>query len=246
MMVAALPASAAPMNIPVKWTDWISFTKSSEISQTPPSVDKGSALGTLAGIEVRYTGEVSYNPSSPEHHNQGTIIDGTFTNWTPVDIFGGELMSPNTQKDIIGIQGFYTGVNTIDFCKPGSDPCIPVYVHDPYFAIWSLGAIDQPNQRFDFIGMTPNFVVGGDNGFSGGRAITVIGNSVYGTEGSGIVQFYGNYSQLKWTDTKVGTVDNYGFTVGLVPEPATLFLFAIGLAAMGLTTTRRNQRGKAQ
>jgi len=78
-------------------------------------------------------------------------------------------------------------------------------------AIWSLGS-PSVLVSFDFSNATPIFVVGGPNADFGGQAITVVGNTVSGREGNGVVQFMGSISSISWTDTPELW---YGFTIGL-------------------------------
>lgn len=109
---------------------------------------------------------------------------------------------------------------------------------DPIFAIWSLG---QPGLAASFFfDVTPTLMSGGPNSSFGGESIVVNGNTVSGNEGSGTVQFSGTFSSISWTNS----FENfYAFTVGLaevddetpgngVSEPGTVFLCAIGLAAV--------------
>ncbi|HEY7041758.1 MAG TPA: PEP-CTERM sorting domain-containing protein [Methylomirabilota bacterium] len=197
------------------WTDW-----SSAIGGFP-----GSASGTLNGVGVSYSGEVS-----------GAITNGSDSIWTPTSSFiGGTVTtSPNVVKDDIQLNGT-TGTNTITFASP---------VQNPIFAIWSLGAPSEPASfTFD---ATPALQAGGPNGQFGGVSIGVAGNVVSGHEGNGVVQFSGTFNSISWTDTPEHF---YAFTVGMngplapptpVPEPASLILFGSGLA--GLIWRLRRQR----
>jgi len=207
--VHALSASPASATL---WTDWTSAT-----SGAP-----GSAVGTLDGITVTYSGELISPP---------TTTDGSFAGWRPEGSFvgGAVTSSPATVGDIIGLAGSYTGINTITFSSP---------VVDLVMAIWSLGS-PSVLVSFDFSNATPIFVVGGPNADFGGQAITVVGNTVSGREGNGVVQFMGSISSISWTDTPELW---YGFTIGStelapeqLPEPSSLALLgvAIGLCLFG-------------
>jgi hypothetical protein len=92
-------------------------------------------------------------------------------------------------------------VNTITFSAP---------VHNPVLAISQLGQYEGRNgasgdgrvtQHFDFLG-NPSFEVAADgdnprNGFIGGP-LTKVGESVYGTYGAGVLQFFGDYSSISF------------------------------------------------
>ncbi len=200
------------------WTNWTSFTAGAN--------GGGSAVGAVNGVGVSYAGELDGN----------SVINGTSTIWAPTSSFvGGTITaSPSVVGDELSLNGSFTGINTITFASP---------VTNPVFAIWSLGAPSAP-ASFSFIGATPTFEVGGPNSQFGGSAIVVLGNVVSGNEGNGVVQFTGTFSSLSWTDT----FENfYAFTVGVnqeptataVPEPTTLTFVGIGLVGLASRLRKR-------
>jgi len=212
-LMAVLFLSAAPASAVTSWTDW-----SSSVAGAP-----GSAFGQLTAVGVSYTGELD-----------SAVINGSSLIWAPNSSFiGGTVTtSPSSVGDAIFLNGSFTGTNTITF---GSA------LENPVFAIWSLGA---PGALASFtFNATPTLEAGGPNSQFGGSSITVSSNTVSGSEGNGVVQFTGTFSSISWTDT----FENfYGFTVGVngpsgptVPEPATITLFGIGLAGIGLARRLR-------
>lgn len=213
-LVAALviSASGALMSLPAMgatiWTDWTA----AELGTA------GSAVGMLDGVQVDYSGQVIAS---------GTAINGTSTIWAPDSSFigGTSTTSPSTVGDSIGLNGGVTGVARLTFASP---------IENPLIAIWSLG---QPGLAASFaFDATPTFQAGGPNANFGGSAITVAGNVVSGNEGNGVVQFTGTFTSISWTNT---FESYYAFTVGTagpassVPEPGTLALIGVGLAAFG-------------
>jgi hypothetical protein len=197
----------------VDWASWSSVLT----GQTT-----GSASATFAGgLTAGYTGELqSFVANYPSYSPVTTFSGGTVGNAPPqadgiVRIFGGG----NTLTD------------TIVFSQP---------VVDPVFAIWSLGQAGL-NAQFDF---NAPFTIeaGGPSAEYGGSAITAVGNTVFGAEGNGVIQFNGTFASISWTTP---VFENwYGFTVGVpevaaVPEPATLSLLALGLVGVGFMRRRK-------
>lgn len=214
--ISAVPAHA----IPITWTTW---------STTFTPGNPGSATGTIAldsGITVTYSGNI-FGLNAPS--------------WNPASTFsGGNISNPPMQAQH-GIQmtGGTPLVETITFSSP---------IVNPVMAIWSLGQGGLP-ASFDFTSSEPFAIQsGGPSVEFGGSSITKVGNNVFGVEGNGTIEFQGTFDQLTFTTP---VFENYYvFTVGaegtggggVVPEPATLSLFGIGLAAIPFVRARLRAR----
>lgn len=180
----------------------------------------GSVAGSLDGVDITYNGQLL----------SGTIIDGSSALWNPQSSYVGGLIgsSPSEVGDILAIN---QSTGTITFSS---------IVLNPVIAFWSLG---QPGvaAQFDF-NATPLVQVGGPNSVYGGSSIYVVGNSVFGNEGNGVVLFEGAYNSISWTSSYE---NYYGITLGSVsevPVPSAAWLFVSGVALLVSLTNRRKSR----
>ena len=170
-------------------------------------------------VNVGYSGEVL----SSSYTGFGPPPAGLYPTWTPITTFqGGSVGNAPTNIGSVAISGGpASGVNTLTFSPA---------VVNPVMAIWSLGSANA-NTLGEFV-FTPSepFTVeaGGPSTETGGSSITSSGNTVFGLEGNGVVQFSGTYSSLSWTNPVFE--NDYAFTIGAegaVPEPASVSLLAV-------------------
>jgi len=175
----------------------------------------GTAEGamSLLGVTVSYSGEMlGLDSNSPSWQPESTYSGGTVDNAPPQS--GGRIW----------LDGGTSTVDTITFSTP---------VVNPVMAIWSLGdSVTQASFVFDD---NEPFTIqsGGPDIVYGGSTILASGNTVYGSEVYGTIQFQGTYSQLTWTNPQYEHW--FGFTVGApvaVPIPAAGWLFGSGLLGL--------------
>jgi hypothetical protein len=227
LSLSALLFCAASATTPVHadtiaWANWT----------TGVAGNPGSASGTLAGgITVTYAGQTGGLTTTPS--------------WTPVGTFsGGPVGNAPPSTASIALEGTSAGavpiMETINFSSP---------IVDPVFAIWSLGAPGD-TASFDFLSKSPEpftLISGGPSTEFGGSSITVNGQIVSGAEGNGVIQFDGTFTSISFTTPNFENF--YAFTVGddqtltpSVPEPATLSLFGLGLAALPIARKLLSRR----
>ena len=209
----------------VSWTSWQSFAPGS------PTGGSGSGAILPLSVNVGYSGEVLPN----SYTGFGPPPMGLYPTWTPITTFqGGTVGTAPTNIGSVAISGGpATGVNTLTFSPA---------VVNPVMAIWSLGSANANTLgEFVFTPLEPFTIeAGGPSAETGGAAITSIGNTVFGLEGNGVIQFSGTYSSLSWTNPVFE--NDYAFTIGaegVVPEPASVSLLAIAGSAL---LTRRRRR----
>jgi hypothetical protein len=189
---------------------------------------------------VTYSGEVT-----SETEVNGTASSG-YPSWLPATTYadGTVVQDAPTFRDIIAQNGGAgTGVNTITFSQP---------ITDPVMGIWSLGN-GGDDANYTFSGAEPfTIIAGGPSEEYGGSSIVPNGgaDSVTGAEGNGTLQFVGTYSQITFTNTNFENW--YGFTLGVdglappppaVPEPSTWVMMLVGFAGLGYAGYRASRRG---
>jgi len=209
---------ASPVCEATVWTDWTTYSVG----------NPGTASGSLNGIAVSYVGEVTAT---------ATRVDGSSRIWSPDStwIGGPVTSSPSIIGDAISLQGGYRGINVVTFSAP---------VLDPTLAVWSLGRtvasggyLVTSSFLFD---SPPSLNATGPSADYGLGVIAISGLRLDGAEGNATITFPGEHSSLSWTQGEPEYY--YAFTVGAggaIPEPGSLALVLIGIAAFALHYTRR-------
>jgi hypothetical protein len=197
------------------WTVWDGNT--AVLSNTA-----GSATGVLGGVTVTYSGE-----------NQG--VNQYSSNWSPATTWEGGAVT-NAPPDNSGIRlfGSYGANDTVTFSSA---------VLNPVLAIVSLGQ-GGLQASFDFTGNGPfGLYGGGPSSAWGGVPLTSSGSVVYGVEGNGLVQFYGSYTSITWTNP---TYENYyAVTVGTVPEISTWAMLLLGFGGLGFLGYQKSSKASS-
>ena len=216
-----LAACAVTLTLPahadtIVWTNW-----SSGVAGNP-----GGASGSIGSITVTYTGQTT-----------GLTGVNSQPSWLPTSSFTSSIIDngPLQSDNAISIQGGQPYTETIQFSSA---------LVNPVLAIWSHGQSNDPT-TFNFTDSEPfSIVAGGPSSEYGGSSITQSKSldDVIGVEGNGVIQFSGTYTSITFTTPLFENY--YAFTVGedqtaqvnatssVVPEPATLSLFGMGLAAL--------------
>lgn len=197
--------------------DWATWTQNSTGST-------GSATGTTTGgVTITYSGEL-----------QGVVAN--YPNWTPSTSYVGGSVD-NAPPESGGILKLFGGSNPV----PTNTITFSQAVTNPVFAIWSLGQ-GAINASFNFINAPFTIQAGGPSFEYSGQSITSSGDTVFGLEGNGTIQFWGTFETISWTNP---VFENwYGFTVGVsaVPEPGTWLMMILGFAGLGFMAYRRNSK----
>lgn len=208
--------------VEIMWTDWQTAT-TGQVT--------GAAVSLGETISVTYTGSYFFaqtgtgtdyfNPSLP--YTDNPIVDNR----------------PPAAEMVALIGGTDALAHSVTFSEP---------VIDPVMAIVSLG---QPASTITYNFGDETFdILSSGTGFWGGAEpdslFQITPSILTGTEGHGVIQFSGTYSQINWT---VPTAENWhGFTFGFellesqvppVPVPAAVWLLSSGMLGL-IGVARRN------
>jgi hypothetical protein len=222
--VISIPAAHADTFV---WATWTADTPSTGTSTN------GTATGSMPGFTITYSGQIT------------TLSTGTDPSWNPASTWIGGVVGngPPVGATSIHMTGGSPGTETITFSGP---------VANPVLAIWSLG---EPGVQtsFDFNASEPFTIAGGGPNaeFGGsGLVLNLAGTGVTGNEGNGLIELLGVYTSFTFTtpdfenfyDFTIGEDQTVTSTLGSVPEPATLSLLGMGLAALPLARRVINRK----
>lgn len=219
MMVAMQAAPALATPVTYTYVSWTSATASS-------GATNGSATGTITSggqtVTVSYSGDVAgaqTNNSGTNYYNPAS----TFENST--------VANAPTSPDIIQLSEASSYTDTLTFSSAIVNPIIDIV---------SLGGGGSVSYTFN---AAPTILGQGTDDWGGcNTCLSVSGDTLTGTEGSGVIQFDGSFTSITWTTTG-GEYWN-GITVGDVaatptPEPGSIFLLGSGLAGLALLMRKK-------
>lgn len=221
--VIAIPSAHADTYV---WATWNTDTPGAN------AAGGGTASATMPGFTITYTGQLSGLNAGPSWNPPSSWIGGIVGNGPPLDATSVHMEGGPT-----------SGIETITFSGP---------VANPVLAIWSLGEPGDPTS-FDFNASEPFAIVaGGPNAEYGGGPLVLdaAGTGVTGSEGNGVVELIGVYTSITFTtplyenyyNFTVGEDQTVTSTLGPVPEPATLSLLGMGLAAIPFARRAINRK----
>jgi hypothetical protein len=222
---AAVLVGAAWFSVPAAhavtlWTDWTAATTTTGASAF--STVSGSLSLGGAPVSVTYRGATdAVQLSGADWWDVAGTPD-------PYSVTG----APNLH-DIIRLVGGDSRLHQISFSTA---------VVDPVIALLSVGT---RSQQVDYVFDQKPILLSSGVGWWGGcgSCLYVNDHAVSGTEGHGVVQFKGSFTQLTWS---VPEAENWhGFTVGAtsvapVSEPPATALLACGLLVGGYLAKRRS------
>lgn len=216
IIIISLANAPCAFGAPYSWVDWVSATSGSP----------GSATGTITFfnsslININYSGELYFAQT-------GAASDISY--WSPSSPYISSTVPNSPPASDIIFLNYASQLNTLTFSSP---------VTDPVMAILSLGA----PQGYNLPGWVPasytfnapfDILSSGAGYFSSGvnwPFIKIGNNTIYGEEGTGVIQFHGTFDSISWSSTAENA---HGFTVGVapIPEPSTMLLLSSGLVGL--------------
>ena len=231
LVIASSAISFSAYSVPYYWVDWQTWnpaggTASGVITPSSgPDVNVSFAALTSTGGAGSFLGVTGSGLWTPASTYQSTQVDN----------------APNFE----GLQ--LEGTPNMTYQVTLSEP-----IKDPLMAVSTLGSTgDSATYVFD----SPFTILsqGVSCCWGNGTLVQLPGNVLQGNEGSGVIQFLGNYSTFSWTvpDPEYW----HGFTFGIrttealeptpptvspVPEPETYAMLLTGLGLLGFMARRRN------
>lgn len=210
--------TAGAFGAPATYTyaDWTSDTLS---TATAPGSASGSMMIGSTAVTLTYSGDVT---------SATQVGTGGVDYYIPASVYtNSQVANVPSNNTLIALAENPAYTDSLKFSTPLLNPILDIV---------SLGA---PGNAVTYsFSATPTILSQG-SAYWGGCAtcLSVSGNSLSGTEGSGVIEFMGSYNSISWT-TMGGEYWN-GFTVGVqglgsgggtsTPEPATLATSAISL-----------------
>jgi len=271
-LAIALPSSAAMAGVSNSWITWNAPTSYDQSAQFAPWASypnenygnynyANGATGTItmpdtSTVGVTFSGEIlapnSFNAQATSYWGTPTgfaSVAGTTTSdyWsnrptTDGDTFNSQNATAPTNGDHIGLCGSGTLTQTITFDAP---------VTNIVMAVFSLGSeyISGSwdfNQDFDIL--SDNTGVTTDGYAGSGLTRTEVGGAyrLTGSEGAGMIQFFGTFTELSWTVSapEMSAAWNIGVTPVTAPSqnPAVPGIGGIAaIAGLGLAGRRRRR-----
>ena len=256
-VLLALAGSAAHA-APYFWADWTG----SDLDPGAGFIGQGTIATPTSTVQVTYTNPqgISFYQTSggTDYYSGGSGATSPYTS-TQVD-------NRPTGTDIIALQ--FKGTQTLQFSQAIANPVFAFvslngngYEFDQDFEILSLGGVDGNACGFWGCGGASRVVVT----TNGVTHYQLNSNNIGGSEPHGTLRFLGTFDTLTWTSA---SNENWnGFTVGVqgtatevcppgstqpgcpgtpppppgngVPEPGTIALIGLGLAAIGAIRRKR-------
>ena len=234
---------AGAQAVPFFWTDWTG----ADLDPGTGFRAQGTITTTTSTVGVTYTnanGIGFYQPSGGIDYYVG-VGAGTSPYTSAI------VDNRPTGTDIVALS--QAGTQTLQFTEAIANPVFAFvslnrngYAFDQDFDILSIGGTDGHACGYWGCGGASKVVV--DLG-GGNFEYQLNSNNVGGTEPHGTLQFKGAFSTVTWRSS----TNEYwnGFTVGVqgtavevpaIPEPSTMALLGLGLAALGVAQRRRKAR----